>query len=136
MAIFVFIFVVLELNFGPGCQISNDVQINRERACAVHSARRLKLPAARAGIPCRSSPRAKRPKFGAATTEIEMLIQHEILVVPLENRLSLSESCDKTFLSSRYTKNPDLNVKNFWNTTRFLIPIFLTCTRKICNFSD
>ena len=101
MAIFIFIFMVLELVFGPRSQISAHVQVNRKRACALRSACRLKLPAARAGIPCRSSPRAI---FGAAITEIEMLIQHEILVAPLENRLSLSESCDKTFLSSRYTK--------------------------------
>ena len=86
MAIFVFIFVVLELVFGPGSQNTAHVQINRKRACAVRSARKLKLPAAGADIPCRSSLRAKRPKLGAAITEIEMLIQREILVVPLENR--------------------------------------------------
>ena len=50
--------------------------------------------------------------------------------------LNWFNTCDEILLSLQLTQNWALNLKNTWNAAHFTVPIFLTDTRKILNFSD
>ena len=89
-----------------------------------------------AGIPRRSSRVLAWPKTGTAVIGSWNLNWTDILCVRGGVRLHWFNTCDEILLSLRPTQNRALNLKNTWNKAHFMVPIFLTYTRKKLDFSD
>ena len=60
----------------------------------------------------------------------------EISCVRFGVRLHWFNTCDEILLSLQLTQNWALNLKNTWSKAHFMVPIFLTDTRRILDFSD